>query len=505
MDRAAIRYRSIFGEPVDIARVCEADESVVITKSKRGTAKVVNHTDKTMRGIMKRRTGELIISIIFLVFLAGCVEKTRHLTPADKERIKTLISKTAPRPMHKLDIKFEDKVLLLGYDYDKPNLEPGETFKVTWYWKAEKELGNGWQVFTHVADAKNVSRINADAERVIRNLYPAEDWKAGEYIKDEQEITIPANWDSTEVRLYLGLWNGPHRMHITRGKDDGEHRVLAVKIPVRIIAELSARKTSKAVTIDGVLDEEDWKRTEASGPFSETGSGEKGLFMANSRVMYDDQKLYVAFEVNDSYVKSTFGERDEHLWEQDAVEIMLDPNGDGKNYFEIEVSPTDVVFDTRYDSPRKPKPFGHIDWDSQAEVKAKVEGKPNDDKPDKSYVVELAIPWQAFNVITPTPALPPVANSSWRVNFFVMDVQKSGKRAVGWSPPLVSDFHVPDRFGVISFLAGAATDTKSEKSATTTAADKSQETKASKDNSKKKAKTTKKDAVKNKNKAAPTK
>lgn len=445
---------------------------------------------------MKRRTGEITLFVILLVFLAGCVEKTRHLTPADKERIKTLISKTAPRPAHKLDIKFEDKILLLGYDFDKPNLQPGETFKITWYWKAEKEVGSGWQIFTHVADANNVSRINADADRVIRNLYPAEDWKAGEYIKDEQEIALPANWDSPEVRLFLGLWNGPHRMHITRGKDDGEHRVLGVKIPVKILVELSAPKTSNEVTIDGVLDEKDWKKAKPTDPFVETSSGGKGAFQAVSRVMYDDQKLYVAFEVTDQYLKSTFKEKDEHLWEQDAVEIMLDPDGDGKNYFEIEASPNGIVFDTRYDSPRNPKPFGHVDWDSQAEVKATIKGTINDDKPDESYIVEMAIPWQSFSVGTPTPAVPPAADSSWRVNFFVMDAQKSEKRAIGWSAPLVSDFHVPDRFGIVKFAKGAATDTKVEESADTTAANKEPETKKGKDKETKKAAPTKKAAEK---------
>ncbi len=454
---------------------------------------------------MKRRTGEITLFLILLVFSAGCVEKTRHLTPADKERIKTLISKTAPRPTHKLDVKFEDKVLLLGYDFDKSHLQPGDTFKITWYWKAEKALGNGWQIFTHVADAKNVSRINADAERVIRNLYPAEDWKAGEYIKDEQEITVPANWSSPEVRLYLGLWNGPHRMHITRGKDDGEHRVLGIKIPIKVLTEVAALRTSNPVTIDGLLDEEDWKKTKATDPFIDTATGGKGTFEALARVMYDDQKLYVAFEVTDPFLKSTFTEKDDHLWEQDAVEIMLDPDGDGKNYFEIQASPNNIVFDTRYDSPRDPKPFGHVDWDSQAEAKATIEGTLNDEQLDKSYKVEIAIPWQAFKVVTPTPALPPAANSSWRINFFVMDEQKSGKRAIGWSAPLVSDFHVPDRFGVVNFTPGAATDTKTKEPAAATTADKAQEIKKGKEKAEKKAPSTKVPTEKDTKEKAETK
>ncbi|MBN1652219.1 MAG: carbohydrate-binding family 9-like protein [Deltaproteobacteria bacterium] len=411
---------------------------------------------------MKRRIKAIILLVILSVFSAGCVEKTRHLTPADKERLKTLISKTAPRPSNKLDIKFEDKVLLLGYDLDKRHIQPGELFKITWYWKAEKDVGSGWQIFTHVADAKNISRINADAERVIRNLYPAEDWKEGEYIKDEQEVTIPLNWNSPEVRLYLGLWNGPHRMHVTRGKDDGEHRVLGAKISVKLLSELAALRTTNAVKIDGVLDEADWQKAEQSEPLTDTASGEKGAFKAVVRLMYDDQKLYAAFLVSDSYLKSAFTNRDDHLWEEDAVEIMLDPDGDGKNYFEIEVSPNNVVFDTRYLAAREPKPFGYMDWDSQAEAKTTLNGTLNDEQADEGYIVEIAIPWLAFNIDASKPQLAPAANSSWRMNFFVMDKQKGGQRAVGWSAPLVSDFHVPERFGTVIFSEAAPTDDAKE-------------------------------------------
>ena len=58
-------------------------------------------------------------------------------------------------------------------------------------------------------------------------------------------------------------------------------------------------------------------------------------------------------------MRCTLSGHDAHLWEQDAVELMIDPDGDGKNYFELQLSPTELVFDTRFDSRRQPQPFGH--------------------------------------------------------------------------------------------------------------------------------------------------
>jgi hypothetical protein len=42
------------------------------------------------------------------------------------------------------------------------------------------------------------------------------------------------------------------------------------------------------------------------------------------------------------------------------------------------------------------------------------------------------------------------------MNFFVMDALEKGQRAVGWSPPLIGDFHTLDRFGRVVFPQAAS-------------------------------------------------
>lgn len=48
---------------------------------------------------------------------------------------------------------------------------------------------------------------------------------------------------------------------------------------------------------------------------------------------------------------------------------MIDPDGDGDNrdYYEIQINPQNLVFDSRSDSYNRPRPtpdgpFGHQDW-----------------------------------------------------------------------------------------------------------------------------------------------
>jgi len=304
-----------------------------------------------------------------------------------------------------------------------------------------------------------VTQLNLDAQRAMRDSHPEAKWRAGEYIRDEQIVTLPASWSSPQAVFYLGFYKGAQRIEVTRGKQDAERRVEALRLPVTVAGasevppppSLKAQRLATPLQIDGKLEEAAWRTTGDTGAMVRTMSGAAGEFKASARVLYDDQRIYVGFTVEDDYLKSTFDRADDHLWEQDCVEIMFNPSGDGRNYFELQVSPRGIHFDTRYDSRRNPRPFGHVDWDSRVEAKATATGTPNDEAADEGYVVELAVPWSAFATGDP-PAQPPQPGSSWRVNFFVMDARAQGQKAVGWSPPRVGDFHILDRFGVIDFV-----------------------------------------------------
>ncbi len=203
-------------------------------------------------------------------------------------------------------------------------------------------------------------------------------------------------------------------------------------------------------TIDGRLDDPAWQGVQATETFVDTMTGAPASPGTVARMVWDEEHLYVAFEVEDDYLRATLTGHDAHLWEQDTVEIMLDPGGDGRNYFELQLSPTQETFDTRYDSRRVPQPFGHVRWDSGMRGATVVRGTVNDDQDDEGYVAEMAIPWSAFRAGSP-PAEPPRDGEQWRIALYVLDARRQGRGGVGWSPPLVGDFHVPERFGRVIF------------------------------------------------------
>jgi len=404
---------------------------------------------------------QLLLSMMTLLVAWGCVQKQKRPAKVSREMAGQIVSTQPPKPDHALDVRFENKVRLIGYDLSPPQAREGQNFTVTWYWQVDAPLGEGWKVFTHLADASKRNRVNLDAQRPLRELYPEDSWRKGDYIKDVQEVSLPVDWHSPAAVFYVGFWNGPKRLRVVVGPNDGDNRAEVLSVPVGEqskppeLPRLIARRATGPIAIDGKLDEKDWREAQPSGAFVQTMSGERGAFTAGTRVAYDDKNLYVAFQVEDDYLKSTFKKNDEHLWEQDTVEVMVDPDGDAKNYFELQVAPTGVVFDTRYDSRRQPQPFGDMAWSSALKAKVALQGKPNDDEADVGYAVEMAIPWTAF-AAGPTPAQPPAAGSTWRMNFFVMDARREGQRAVGWSAPLIGDFHTLDRFGRVVFPEAAA-------------------------------------------------
>lgn len=403
-----------------------------------------------------------LLVLALLLTVSSCVEKSRDLTRTEREQLAQFVGEEPTSPTHEVSINFEGKVELVGYDLSSETWTPGSEMTITWHWKVTRALEEGWRLFTHVSDGRQPTVVNEDGAGLVRDLYQPGAWKTGEYIRDRQVITLPADWGTSTAVVYVGLWNGPHRLRITDGPSDGDNRARAATIrtggapeaapTVPDVPSLMAGTIPEgaALVLDGELNEAAWESASSSRALVNTMSGAAADFRVTVKTLFDAENFYVGFIVADTYLKSEFDEHDQHLWEADVVEIMVDPDGDGRNYFELQVSPNNISFDTRYDSRRVPQPIGHADWDSGLRSGVSLRGTLNDDEADEGYTVEIAIPWTAFAHGTP-PASPPSAGDEWRVNFYVMDTQESGTHAAAWSAPRVGDFHVPARFGRIQF------------------------------------------------------
>ena len=404
---------------------------------------------------------------LYLVALTGlglgCVEQAEDkLTKEDEDFVKKNLLSAPPTPQFVVNADIDGKLTYLGMDVSPNPVEAGKDVKVTHYWKVNAPTGEGWKVFTHISGANKQGFANVD-HTPVSGKYPAVHWKAGEIIRDQHTFRPPAGWNYDHMEVYTGIFKGNERMTVKSGPKD-ENRVLCGSVPMNSKAPAPLKryivtKITKPIKIDGKLDEASWKSATSTGPFVDTMTGNPAGVATEAKLLWGNQNLYFAFENADTDVWTTLAARDDKLWTQEAVEVMIDADGNGKTYIELQVAPNGNIFDTylptyrKYEDDLDPK-RKRYDWNSKLKVKVSVDGTLNKrDDQDKSWTVEMALPLADANGLDkPGVKVPPAVGDIWRMNMYRLDSPKDKPQiAAGWSPPLVGDFHKLDRFGEIVF------------------------------------------------------
>jgi hypothetical protein len=223
---------------------------------------------------------------------------------------------------------------------------------------------------------------------------------------------------------------------------------------IRPPAEARCHRARSPITIDGKLDELAWESAAPMGRFTcfGTKSGDPE-YETTTRVLWDDENLYVAFEATDPDIWSEITERDGPLWEGEVLEVYVDPDGDGRDYKEFEVSPLNAVIDLnieREEDGRVPDWKAYAEWNAEGwRTAVTVDGDLTDrENEDRGWIVEMAIPFANF----PSAASrPPEIGDTWRVQLYRIDRSNTLEEPEysGWSP--TDTFHRPSQFGFLTF------------------------------------------------------
>lgn len=418
----------------------------------------------------RRQTLWVLPSLLCCLELACVSEKPSKEPPAEVQK---LIVDKAPDGITPLNVNFDDKITLVGAAIE-PGLEvaPGKRVKVTMYWRADKALDDPeWKLFTHILDGSGDRVMNIDNVGPLRQggnnvqAWPPGRWTPGKVYVDAQTFTVPKKLKSAKLQVVVGVWKGKDRLPLRSGPSVSDNRALVATLttsakaaakPERSVPELEVVRLPKgtSVRVDGKLDDAAWKDAAATPGFVNVVSGnpdEDSVVQGSAKLLWDDKGLYVGVTVKDEDVEGGFdkAQKDPHLWTKDCVELMIDPEGDGDNqdYYEIQINPQNLVFDSRFDAYNKPRvepdgPFGNQDWSAKLESAVHIQGTlDNDDDEDEGYVVEARIPWSSFDK---AKAVPPKPGDAWRMNLYAMH-DNSG---VAWSPILgQGNFHRATRFG----------------------------------------------------------
>lgn len=198
----------------------------------------------------------------------------------------------------------------------------------------------------------------------------------------------------------------------------------------------------------------------ASAPMVDAVSGMPlpRALRASVETAWTDERLLVLFTCVEQHVWATHTARDAPLYEEEVVEVFLAPMGDVRHYYELEVSPANVIFDARVTNLDLDRRTMQVEtsWTCAGlETRVHVDGTlqrslPAADEPPSAacWRAVLSIPFAAFPELAA-----PRAGDQWRANFYRIERGREVSYAA-WSPTMErpANFHVPARFGVLRFV-----------------------------------------------------
>lgn len=174
------------------------------------------------------------------------------------------------------------------------------------------------------------------------------------------------------------------------------------------------------------------------------------------RATWSADALVVRFDSDDDQPWWTMTTRDEHIWNEEVVEVFLDPARSGTDYAEIEINPANTVCDLRVARPW-PSLSSDTAWD-WAGMRTTVTSQ----RAEGGATSWTAIAWLPFDGLRSLSAgaarrVPPTSGDRWGFNVF--RIKRPGGASqperdvvyAAWSVPDGPSFHDPAKFKDLIF------------------------------------------------------
>ncbi|MFC1527072.1 carbohydrate-binding family 9-like protein, partial [Candidatus Latescibacterota bacterium] len=224
-----------------------------------------------------------------------------------------------------------------------------------------------------------------------------------------------------------------------------------------IVREYVVLRAAGPISVDGKLDDRAWKRAPYTEDFVAIGTGAPAERRTRAKMLWTDTHWYLAWTMDDPDIQGEMTEHDDDVWREDSIELFMDPDDNGRNYAQIVVNPLGTVLDLTMNRPFYAGGFGDDTWTLEGlQVAVQIDGTVGDAaRKDKSWVCEMAIPFGALESAAPSMAFPPASADEWRVNLCRSERDTRSEEDelahTAWSRTDGRDFHVPERFGRITF------------------------------------------------------
>ena len=223
-------------------------------------------------------------------------------------------------------------------------------------------------------------------------------------------------------------------------------------------AHYTCRRAASPIRIDGRLDDAAWTKAQWTAAFVDIEGAKrpKPRFRTRAKMLWDDDYLYIAAELEEPDVRATLTEHDSVIFHDNDFEVFLNPSGDGRNYFEFEINALNTGWDLFLAKPYREGGKADNSWEIPGlRTAVAIDGTLNQpgDR-DRGWTVEMAFPWTAF--ASRAPVTRPRSGDTWRVNFSRVEWRHvAGEKEDNWvwSPQGLVNMHVPDRWAYVRFTA----------------------------------------------------
>ena len=140
------------------------------------------------------------------------------------------------RVPHQVGARMGDLIELVGYRVETPKVQPGETVRVTLYWRALTTNPPARTVFVHLIDEQGALRGQQDNPPVF-GTQPLPLWTTGDEVRDSYAFQVAADAPPGSYAIAVGLYDPATgtRLPVT-GPDGiplGDHILLEKAVRVR--------------------------------------------------------------------------------------------------------------------------------------------------------------------------------------------------------------------------------------------------------------------------------
>ena len=220
-------------------------------------------------------------------------------------------------------------------------------------------------------------------------------------------------------------------------------------------AAAECRRATGQITIDGVADEPAWKQAQLLDHFTAAWNKQPGRSSTRARLLWDDEFLYFAAEMEDADLYADVTEHDGETWLNDVFELFFKPHEDRTGYYEFQVTPINTTMEMYLPSRgsggfRRWGKGRRFFWETAVKVRGEINAPEEAAASGEGWSAEGRIPWKDF---APSGGRPQ-PGASWRFALCRYDYSKRFETPdlTTTSPLTRADFHRYEDYGPLKFV-----------------------------------------------------